>query len=59
LIQLFEAAIVILSCFGVGRLDDSFGAKLGRKDQNYTVSAATVLKAYLNKDFKCCDEPWD
>jgi hypothetical protein len=43
----------------ISKLDDSFGAKLDQKDQNYTVSAATVLKDYLNKDFKCSDEPWD
>lgn len=43
----------------ISKLDDSFGAKMDQKDQNYTVSAASVLKAYLNKDFKCSDEPWD
>jgi hypothetical protein len=43
----------------ISKLDDSFGAKLDQKDQNYTVSAATVLRAYLNKDFKCSDEPWE
>ena len=43
----------------ISKLDDSFGAKLDQKDQNYTLSAASVLKAYLNKDFKCSDEPWD
>ena len=43
----------------ISKLDDSFGAKLDQKDQNHTVSAATVLKAYLNKDFKCSDEPWE
>lgn len=43
----------------ISKLDDSFGAKLDQKDQNYTVSAATVLKDYLNKDFKCSDESWD
>jgi hypothetical protein len=43
----------------ISKLDDSFGAKLDQKDQNYTVSAASVLKGYLNKDFKCSDEPWD
>jgi hypothetical protein len=43
----------------ISKLDDSFGAKLDEKGQNYTVSAASVLKAYLNKDFKCSDEPWD
>ena len=43
----------------ISKLDDSFGAKLDQKDQNVTVSAAAVLKAYLNKDFKCSDEPWE
>jgi hypothetical protein len=43
----------------ISKLDDFFGAKLDQKNQNYTVSAATVLKDYLNKDFKCSDEPWD
>jgi hypothetical protein len=43
----------------ISKLDDSFGTKLDQKDQNYTVSAAKVLKDYLNKDFKCSDEPWD
>ena len=43
----------------ISQLDDSFGSKLDQKDQNYTVSAASVLKAFLNKDFKCSDEPWD
>jgi hypothetical protein len=42
----------------ISKLDDSFGAKLDQKDQNHTVSAASVLKGYLNKDFKCSDEPW-
>jgi hypothetical protein len=36
-----------------------FSAKLDQKDQNLTVSAASVLKGYLLKDFKCSDEPWD
>jgi hypothetical protein len=40
-------------------LDDKFGAKLDEKDQNYTVGAASVLKAYFLKDFKCSDEPWE
>ena len=43
----------------ISKLDNSFGAKLDLKGQNYTVSAASILKAYLNKDFKCSDEPWD
>ena len=36
----------------------SFGEKLNQKGQNYTVSAASVLMAYLLKDYKCADEPW-
>jgi hypothetical protein len=41
------------------KLDDSFGTKLEQNDQNYTVSSASVLKHYLDKGFKCSDEPWD
>jgi hypothetical protein len=43
-------------------LDDiatRFGSKLDQKGQNFTVSAASVLKAYLLKNFKCSDEPWE
>lgn len=40
-------------------LDQRFGGKLDQKDQNYTVGAASVLKAYFLKDFKCSDEPWE
>jgi hypothetical protein len=43
----------------ISKLGDSFGAKLDQKGQNYTVSAASVLRDYLNKDFKCSDEPWE
>jgi hypothetical protein len=43
----------------IDRLNTSFGPKLDQKNQNYTVSAASVLKGYLQKDFKCADEPWD
>ena len=43
----------------ISKLSDSFGTKLDQKDQNYTVSAATVLRDYLNKDYKCSDEPWE
>jgi hypothetical protein len=43
----------------ISKLNDSFGTKLDQKNQNYTVSSASVLKAYLNKDFKCSDEPWE
>jgi hypothetical protein len=43
----------------ISKLDDSFSTKLEQKNQNYTVSAATVLKDYLNKGFKSSDEPWE
>jgi hypothetical protein len=36
-----------------------FGSKLDQKDQNFTVSAASVLKTYLLKDFKSSDDPWE
>jgi hypothetical protein len=36
-----------------------FGDKLKQDNQNYTVSAASVLKSYLEKDYKCSDEPWN
>jgi hypothetical protein len=35
-----------------------FGAKLDQKEQNFTVSAASVLKSLLS-DFKSSDEPWE
>jgi hypothetical protein len=43
----------------IGSLTDRFGSKLDQKDQNFTVSAASVLKAYLLKDYKCSDDPWE
>jgi hypothetical protein len=39
-------------------LTAAFGKKLEEKNQNYVVSSASVLKAYLSKDYKCSDEPW-
>ncbi|OGR31238.1 MAG: hypothetical protein A2139_07300 [Desulfobacca sp. RBG_16_60_12] len=39
-------------------LTAAFGKKLEQKNQNYGVSSASVLKAYLSKDYKCSDEPW-
>jgi hypothetical protein len=36
----------------------AFGEKLEQKNQNYFVSSASVLKAYLQKGYKCSDEPW-
>ena len=43
----------------VDDLNTAFGTKLDAKDQNWSVSAASVLKAYLLKDFKSSDEPWE
>ena len=41
------------------RINADFGPKLDEKNQSFTVSAASVVKAYLMKDFKSSDEPWE
>ena len=43
----------------IEELNDSFGAKLDQKSPNYTVGAASVLRDFLKKDYKCSDEPWE
>lgn len=43
----------------IADLNIDFGSKLDQKDQNYTVSAAKVIKQYLLKDYKCSDDPWE
>ncbi len=44
----------------VNRIKTIFGDKLDQKNQDYLVSAASVLDFYLEKKgFKCSDEPWD
>lgn len=43
----------------IADLDTLFGSKIDQPDQNYTVSAAKLLKGYLLKDFKASDEPWE
>jgi hypothetical protein len=44
----------------VHQIKTAFGDKLTQKDQNWTVSAASVLEFYLEKKgYKCSDEPWD
>jgi hypothetical protein len=43
----------------VETIANDFGAKLDEKDQSYPVASASVLKAYLLKDYKSADEPWD
>ncbi len=40
-------------------LSTDFGSRLDQKGQNYTVSAVSVLKSYLLKDFRSSDEPWE
>ncbi len=43
----------------VKSLNTYFGKKLDSKQQNYTVSSASVLRFYLTKKgYKCSDEPW-
>jgi hypothetical protein len=43
----------------IEKLNTAFGSKLDQKNQNYIVSSASVLKAYLLKDWKASDEPWE
>jgi len=43
----------------IDTLTTYFGEELNQKDQNFTVSAASVVKAYLLKDWKSSDEPWE
>ena len=40
-------------------LNTDFGTKMDAKVQNWSVSAASVLKGYLLKDFESSDEPWE
>lgn len=40
-------------------INTDFGPKLDEKEQNWVVSAASVLRGYLLKDFKSSDEPWE
>jgi hypothetical protein len=41
----------------ISKIDAEFGNKLTQENQNYTVSSASSIKAYLKKDFKSADEP--
>ena len=44
----------------IDRIRTIFGSKLAQQDQNYMVSAASVLESYLQKKgYKTADEPWD
>lgn len=42
----------------VTMIDRSFGQRLAQKDQNWTVSSASVLRSYLVGDHKSSDDPW-
>lgn len=42
----------------IREINNLFGSKLDKKTQNYIVSSASVLRAYLKKDFKNSDDPW-
>lgn len=41
----------------IREINRMFGSKLDMKNSNYIVSAASVLKSYLLKDFKSSDDP--
>jgi hypothetical protein len=43
----------------IREINSEFGEKLKQDNQNYTVGAASVLKSYLEKDFRSSDEPWN
>jgi hypothetical protein len=43
----------------IRKITSEFGDKLKQDNQNYTVGAASMLKSYLEKDFKSSDEPWN
>jgi hypothetical protein len=43
----------------IKQIDADFGAKLDAEHQDFEVSGGSILKAGLQKDFKCSDEPWD
>lgn len=40
----------------IDNINGLFGPSLDKKDKNWTVSSAALLKAYLLKDYKCTDE---
>lgn len=40
----------------IDNINSSFGESLNKKNKNWTVSSAALLKAYLLKDYKCKDE---
>ena len=40
----------------IDNINGLFGDSLDKKNKNWTVSSAALLKAYLLKDYKCIDE---
>ena len=43
-----------------GSINNYFGSSLDKKDQNWTVSSASVLRTYLTeKGYKYSDDPWE
>jgi hypothetical protein len=40
----------------INDINTSFSSSLNEKNKNWTVSSAALLKAYLQKDYKCIDE---
>lgn len=43
----------------IADLAEKFGSKLDEDKPGYIVATAQVLKAYLLKDYRCSDEPWE
>jgi hypothetical protein len=43
----------------IDTINTEFGPAIDQKEQDYTVSGAAVIKAYLLKDFKSSDDPWE
>jgi hypothetical protein len=42
----------------IGEINSLFGSKLDKKNQNYIVGSASILRSILQKDYKSSDEPW-
>jgi hypothetical protein len=43
----------------IDSINNDFGTELDDPNPNYTVAAAATIKAYLLKEYKSSDEPWD
>jgi hypothetical protein len=40
----------------IDNINDLFGERVDKENKTWTVSSASLLKAYLLKDYKCIDE---